>query len=60
MTDLERAGRKLRSARKAEAEAYEAARVAALAAVAGGVPEAVAARELGVNRMTIRKWMGKR
>lgn len=59
-TNLERAGRNLRSARKAEQDAYEQARLAAIAAVADGVPEAVAARELGVNRMTIRKWMGKR
>lgn len=58
--DLERAGRKLRSARKAADDAYETARLAALAAIADGVPEAVAARELGVNRMTIRKWLGKR
>jgi DNA invertase Pin-like site-specific DNA recombinase len=61
MTDvLKRAGRKLRSARKAADDAYEAARIAALAAIAGGVPEAVVARELGVNRMTVRKWLGKR
>lgn len=60
MSELERAGRKLRSARKAEQDAYEQARVAAIAAIADGVPEAVAARELGVNRMTVRKWLGKR
>jgi transcriptional regulator of acetoin/glycerol metabolism len=57
---LKRAGRALRSARKAEQYAYERARMTAIAAVAVGVPEAVAARELGVDRMTVRKWMGKR
>lgn len=35
MTSLERAGRNLRSARKAEAAAYAAARAAALEAIAG-------------------------
>jgi hypothetical protein len=57
---LEQAGRKLRSARKAERDAYEAARIAALDALAQDVPEAVVARELGVDRMTVRKWQGKR
>lgn len=61
MTDsLERAGRNLRSTRKAADDAYEAARLAALAAISDGVPEAMVARELGVNRMTVRKWQGKR
>lgn len=59
-SDLERAGRKLRSARKASDDAYEAARLVALAEIAGGTAEAVVARELGVNRMTVRKWLGKR
>jgi DNA invertase Pin-like site-specific DNA recombinase len=58
--DLERAGRRLQSARKAEQDALEAARLVALAEIDAGVPEAVAARELGVNRMTVRKWLGKR
>jgi hypothetical protein len=59
--NLTRAGRRLRSARKAEKAAFEAARVAALEADQQGVPEAVIARELGVDRMTVRrKWLGKR
>lgn len=57
---LERAGRKLRSARKAEQDAYKEAQQVAVQAIANGTSEAVAARELGVNRMTIRKWLGKR
>lgn len=61
MTDnLKRAGRKLRSARKAEQEAFEAARLAALADLAVGVSEVEIAKELGVDRMTVRKWAGKR
>lgn len=60
MTNLARAGRKLRSARKAEQDAYEAARVAALTALADGATEVEVARTLDVNRMTVRKWMGKR
>ena len=57
---LQRAGRKLAAADKARDGAWEAARIAALEAIANGVPEAVAARELGINRMTVRKWLGKR
>jgi hypothetical protein len=53
-------GRKLLRARMAEDAAYEEARIAAIKAIAEGVPEAVVARELGVNRMTVRKWEGKR
>lgn len=26
---------------------------------AAGVPEAILARELGVNRLTVRRWLGK-
>lgn len=57
--NLTRAGRRLRSARKAEQAAFEAARLAALEALEEGVPEAVVARELAVNRATVRKWLGK-
>lgn len=57
---LARAARKLRTARKAAEDAYEAARVTALEEIASGTPQAVVARELGVNRMTVRKWLGKR
>ena len=60
MSDLERVGRKLRSARTAAAAALEAARVAALAALADGDTEVDVAAALGVDRMTVRKWRGKR
>ena len=59
-TELERAGRRLRSARNAEKKAMEDARVAALAAIEDGVSEASVAKVLGVDRMTVRKWVGKR
>lgn len=60
MTDLTHAASTLAKARAAEQAAMDSARVAALDAIANGVPEAVAARTLGVNRMTVRRWLGKR
>lgn len=61
MTDnLERAGRKLRSARKTQKDAMEAARIAALEALDLGYTEVQVANTLGVDRMTVRKWAGKR
>ncbi|RRJ85920.1 hypothetical protein EG850_11075 [Gulosibacter macacae] len=59
-TDLERAGAKLRRARAALAKATEEAQAAALQALAEGHAEAAVARDLGVDRMTVRKWAGKR
>lgn len=58
--DLERVGRKLRSARKAQSEAMEAGRIAALDALTEGYTEVQVANTLGVDRMTVRKWAGKR
>lgn len=61
MTDnLERAGRKLRSARKAQKAAIEGAQAAALEALEQGYTEVEVAATLGVDRMTVRKWAGKR
>lgn len=61
MTDeLVKAGRRLQRARKAADDAYEAARLVALNALAGGVTEVEVSQKLGVNRMTVRKWGGKR
>jgi len=57
---LEQAGRELRSARHAEQNAYEAARLATINAWEDGATEVEIARILGVNRMTVRKWRGKR
>lgn len=59
-TDLKRAGRALRAARMIERDAYETARLAALEAAADGTTEVEIAQVLGVNRMTVRKWRGKR
>jgi hypothetical protein len=58
--NLERAGRKLRLARRAQSEAMEAARLAALDAIERGFTEVEVATTLGVDRMTVRKWGGKR
>jgi transposase len=58
--ELKRAGRKLRSARKAAQDALVAAQSAALAALAEGATEVEVAKSLGVDRMTVRKWAGKR
>ena len=60
MTDhLASAARILKGARNGLAAATEKARVAAQQAAGEGVPETEIARELGVNRLTVRKWLGK-
>ena len=53
-------GKKLARARAAAAEALRVAEVLALSAYSEGVPETQIAAELGVDRMTVRKWIGKR
>jgi hypothetical protein len=58
--DLIRAGDALRSARSDEKAAYEEARRCALAALDAGATEYAVANTLGVDRMTVRKWDGKR
>ena len=50
----------LTGARVAEHEAYVAARQVAVMATRDGAEEAPLARALGVDRMTVRKWLGKR
>ncbi len=60
MSDLERAGARLRRARVALDKATEEAREAGVRALAEGRAEAAVARALGVDRMTVRKWAGKR
>lgn len=52
-------GRKLARARAVEAEAARVAAVLARSAHAEGIPETQIADELGVTRMTVRKWLGK-
>lgn len=58
--ELQRAGDRLRRARAGLARAIEQAEAEGLRALAEGVPEAAVARALGVDRMTVRKWAGKR
>lgn len=58
-TELAKAAARLAKARKAEKAALEQARVLAVAAVNAGETEAGVARALGVDRMTVRKWLGK-
>lgn len=52
-------GRKLARARTAATEALRVAAEMARDAAAEGVPETQIAAELGVDRMTVRKWVGK-
>lgn len=61
-TDAERRaqGKKLARARAAATEALRIAEVMARAALTEGIPETQIAAELGVDRMTVRKWAGKR
>jgi hypothetical protein len=53
-------GRKLARARAQAAEALRIAEVIGRSAIADGVPETQIATELGIDRMTVRKWAGKR
>ena len=53
-------GKKLAKARSAAAEALRVAQIMARSAHSEGVPETQIAKELGVDRMTVRKWIGKR
>jgi DNA-binding GntR family transcriptional regulator len=53
-------GKKLAKARTAVTEALRVAEVVARSAHHEGVPETQIAEELGVDRMTVRKWLGKR
>ena len=58
--ELTHAGHTLDQARHDQAAALEAVRLAVLDAIAHGVTEAEAARLGQVDRMTVRKWRGKR
>lgn len=55
----ERVGRELARARQYLANVARTAKDTACQDARDGVPEALIARELGVSRMTIRKWLGK-
>jgi hypothetical protein len=52
-------GENLRRARDAEREAVIASRQAALMAVRDGMSESQAARDAGLDRMTVRRMLGK-
>lgn len=57
--ELRRAARTLRTARQRLDAAMAAAARAAATAAAEGVPETTISEELGVTRMTVRRWLGK-
>lgn len=59
MKPLAKAARDLRAARARVEAAMEAAQVVALAEHDAGMPETEIAKALGVNRMTVRRWLGK-
>ena len=59
MTELHHAARSLQAARKRFTLAMQDAKRAATEAHEAGTPETVIARDLGVNRMTVRRWLGK-
>lgn len=56
---LASAAKTLRQARTRLAAAMDAAEQAAVQAAQEGAPETEIARTLGVNRMTVRRWLGK-
>ena len=57
---LAAAAQRLAAARAENADAIEEARELARAAIAAGQTEAGVARALGVDRMAVREWLGKR
>jgi hypothetical protein len=60
MAELEDLGGRREALRAELADLTERLRVKAVAAHADGHPEAVVARAAHVDRMTMRKWLGKR
>jgi hypothetical protein len=58
-TEVARAARNLAAARSRLEVAMADAEHAAIAAYDAGDPETVIAANLGVNRLTVRKWLGK-
>jgi transposase len=57
---LAECGKKLRTARNTQATALTLAEHLTTEAVSEGISEKRAAELLGVDRMTVRKWLGKR
>jgi cytochrome c5 len=58
--DLKAAGKKLDAAKQRLAEARENAQEAAIAAQGARVYEVTISEHLGTDRMTVRRWLGKR
>lgn len=58
--DVAKVGSKLARARAKTNEVLEEARLTGLAALAAGMTEVDVSKSLGVDRMTVRKWQGKR
>jgi DNA-binding CsgD family transcriptional regulator len=58
-TQLDRAGQRLAEARQAETTALTEAMTIAKAAISEGMSEVEAARRAQVNRLTLRKHLGK-
>lgn len=56
---LNDAAEKLRTARSALAQATDGAKAAAKTGVTAGMSEVATARTLGVDRITLRRWLGK-
>ena len=59
MSTLDTLGRRFARARAQRETAREALAEAVRAAVAGGMTEVEAARRAGVDRLTVRRWLGK-
>lgn len=57
---LARLGRIAQEAQRQRDAAYAELKAATLAAIAAGMPEQRAAKLAGVDRMTVRRWQGKR
>lgn len=53
-------GKKMARLRAAAAESLRVAKLMAQSAASENIPETQIAAELGVDRMTVRKWVGKR
>jgi predicted ArsR family transcriptional regulator len=59
MNPLTKARAGIVKARAMNESAMQNARIAAIEAHQGSMPETEIARALGVNRMTVRRWLGK-
>lgn len=57
---LQSLGRAAAVAQSARDAAFAELKAATLAAIAAGMPEQRAAKLAGVDRMTVRRWQGKR